>query len=85
VHDIAATPRIVIYPNPVNDELMIETETAPKGEASIVITSVTGQQVISLESDEAKTSIPCEDLASGVYFVSYQVNGVKTLRKFVKM
>lgn len=85
VHDIIASPRIVVYPNPVNDELMIETETAPKGEASIIITSATGQQVMSMESDEARTSIPCQGLASGVYFVSYQLNGSKTVRKFVKM
>ena len=85
VHDITAAPRIIIYPNPVSDALIIETTDGAKGEASITISTATGQQIKQIQTEEAKVSVSCADLAPGIYFVYYEVGTARTVRKFVKL
>jgi hypothetical protein len=85
VHDIAAAPRIIIYPNPVNDALIIETSDGMKGEATITISTTTGQQIKQLQTSEAKVSVSCTDMAPGIYFVYYEVGAARIVRKFVKL
>ncbi|MCW3125036.1 MAG: glycosyl hydrolase [Bacteroidetes bacterium] len=85
VQDVSETPRLSVYPNPVTDDLTIETKNAPKEEASISITSAAGILVKELQTTDARSTVPCADMAPGIYFVTYQANGCKTVRKFVKI
>lgn len=85
IRQISDKLRINVYPNPVTDELTIETTGPAKENASVFITESTGQLIKELTIAGQKTTIPCDDLASGIYFISYQLNGGKVVRKFVKL
>jgi hypothetical protein len=64
VHDIAAAPRIIIYPNPVNDALIIETSDGMKGDA-ITISTTTGQQSNNSRQTRRKCPSPAPNPGTG--------------------
>jgi PKD repeat protein len=68
---------ISIYPNPVTDNLQIQTTLPIK---VIAITDITGRL---LYTTTAKT-INCSRFAKGVYFITLTTDEGKTVKKFVK-
>lgn len=83
VADIAAE-KFSIYPNPVKDELTIETDISA-GDAVIKIMDDAGRTVKQVNVNKEKISIPCADLSAGMYFISTEYNGSKAVQKFVKL
>ena len=68
-----------IYPNPVNDRLYIETETAIN---EVVVYTITGVVVGQLNSQQSYIDVT--NLNSGVYFVKVVTNEGETVKSFVK-
>jgi hypothetical protein len=85
IKDVESSTKVIVYPNPVGDELVIDTKDAPEGEAQIQIMDAMGQLILETEMDEPRLTIPCSQLATGIYFVSYTIGGSKTVRRFVKL
>jgi YVTN family beta-propeller protein len=68
---------IDVYPNPVSDNLQIQTEVPIK---ELEITDITGRL---LYTTTAKT-INCSSFAKGVYFIKLTTENGKAVKKFVK-
>ena len=68
---------INIFPNPVIDNLQIQTALQIKG---IEITDITGRLLF---TTTAKT-INCSSFAKGVYFITLTTEKGKAVKKFVK-
>jgi hypothetical protein len=68
------THEINIYPNPVNDMAIINFNSGFTGEATIMITDLSGKSLISIPMKllEGKNEVPINlsSVASGIYFVS---------------
>jgi N-acetylneuraminic acid mutarotase len=62
----ASSDQFNIYPNPVNDKLIIELhETA----ITITITDVIGKEVYRLKDAEGRQEVDVKELSSGIYFL----------------
>jgi hypothetical protein len=73
---------IKIFPNPVNNILMIEIEGSVNSQLSII--DITGKE-LRREEFENRTSVDVSDLESGIYFVSIKRNGKMIQNtKFIK-
>jgi hypothetical protein len=71
----------VIYPNPVNDRLYIETETEVK---EVVVYDIFGrQQELSAISGQ-QSVINVANLNSGIYFVKVVTENGEVVKRFVK-
>jgi uncharacterized repeat protein (TIGR01451 family) len=83
INDVNRTSDIKIFPNPANNELMIQTE--PGDYASVIITSSIGSIVMRHEINSALTKLDIQTLPSGMYYVGLRGKyGVRTER-FVKL
>lgn len=69
-----------LYPNPVADELIIETGN---GEFSFEISDATGQ-VVRKGTSKIKTQVKTSDLAQGIYLVKLNTGNETAYRKLVK-
>ena len=70
-----------IYPNPAQNELIVNTEVG----ANIAIYSVTGKLVKTIVADNGKAKINIKDLQSSVYIVKVlSVDGKLYVNRFVK-
>ena len=71
----------VIYPNPVNDKLYIETETEVK---EVVVYDIFGRrQELSAVSHQL-SAIDVSNLNSGIYFVKVVTSEGEIVKRFVK-
>ena len=68
-----------IYPNPVNDQLFIETESEIN---DIVVYDVYGRQQLAVSGQQSVISV--DNLNSGVYFVKIVTNDGEVVKRFVK-
>jgi hypothetical protein len=77
---------IALYPNPVNQELHLETKTAYSFQ-SIQLYNSLGQLVKMLSTPEFNSSmvINVSALLAGTYFIEINSNQGKTTKKFVKI
>ncbi len=79
------------YPNPFNPTTKIEFTVLNKGETSVKVYNILGQQVATLFSADAQpgkkyvVQFNGESLASGVYFSVLQSNGQRQIQKMVLM
>ncbi|WP_340113716.1 BspA family leucine-rich repeat surface protein [Maribellus mangrovi] len=73
---------LVIYPNPTNGSITIETGTL--GHCQIDITTVNGQLVLSKETEGVREEIDLSHLQSGMYFITIRSEDFLTTRKIVK-
>lgn len=70
-----------IYPNPVNDKLIVE---AAETISNVEIYNLTGVKVLGQECNSDKVEVEVSELQSGIYFIKMTTgNGVET-RSFVK-
>ena len=69
-----------IYPNPVSDKLVIETEATIE---AVTIYSLTGVMVYA-EVDFNNNMIDVTDFASGVYFIKVRTENGEAVQRFIK-
>jgi hypothetical protein len=69
-----------VYPNPVNDVLVIEND----GNVQITISDLSGKIVKSISSTNNKTSINTEDLSKGNYFVTISNEKMNLTKMIIK-
>jgi hypothetical protein len=76
------TSSLLLYPNPVNDKLYIETESEIE---DIVVYDVYGrQQVTETTSHQGGLVIDVTDLKSGVYFVKVVTENGEAVKRIIK-
>lgn len=72
---------LVLYPNPVNDKLIVESTGAIR---SCEVYSITGQLVLSITNWSERLEVPVEALPQGTYLVKLVADKFVQTRKFVK-
>ncbi len=77
------TGKVQMYPNPVNNELFINTNVTI---SKVTITSMHGQVVRSYNlASKSNTTINTADLSSGMYFVTFTgIDGSRQTQKLIK-
>ena len=70
-----------VYPNPVNDKLMVET---PETVNSLEVYTVTGALVYSQKEGANKMEIQTGNLPSGTYLIRLTTDNTVVMRRFVK-
>lgn len=77
-----ALPSLLIYPNPADDELHINTNGNLKSIVSVF--DLIGRKLISTESNQAEIIINIGSLSPGNYIISIEKDGKITSEKFTK-
>ena len=72
---------LVIYPNPVNDKLTVETQDVL---GTVEIYNLMGALVFSQKNCANKVEINTTDLQSGIYFIRLTNDKISETRRFVK-
>jgi hypothetical protein len=80
INEIGSDNTINIYPNPVTNNITIETPQ----QATIEITDIQGRLIKTLEVNAGKTSVDVSTLPSGVYIVKAKTEKGVTFKKIVK-
>jgi len=88
VNDIAGNnTRVVLYPNPANDQLNIVLDATQAGMHNVTVTDLAGKvlynQTIGVNGLQNLT-VPVSNFANGLYLVSIEANGNRSVQKFVK-
>ncbi|NDC40383.1 MAG: T9SS C-terminal target domain-containing protein, partial [Chitinophagia bacterium] len=74
-----------LYPNPAEQFVNVEINSAASGEFSVELVDMSGRHIGSYNANDRKVTIGIGDIASGMYFVECYHNGVKfATTKFVK-
>lgn len=71
-----------LYPNPLNDVLMVERNKT--GKAAFMIHNLQGKLVLKGELQEGNNNILLNEISSGIYFFSLQEEGKTVREKLVK-
>jgi len=74
---------VVVYPNPVADELTVETPQG--GFTSYTITNAVGQQVAQEHLAGSQTKVNVKWLPSGVYYITLKGEQTNEVKKFIKL
>ncbi len=77
------TSGLSVYPNPVNDQLTIQTENELSN-ATAVIIDLFGRVVLQDKLNTQQTNLNTSNLNSGVYFLQINAAGKRVMKKFVK-
>jgi photosystem II stability/assembly factor-like uncharacterized protein len=72
-----------IYPNPVSEQLTIETTKLTK-ESTLTIVNVSGQELIRQNMKDSKTQLDISNLTKGIYFVKLITDKKVEVRKIIK-
>ena len=89
INDAAGRINCVVYPNPASDQLQVESGSETKGRVSVRVVSIEGKTVISatggaLVDGKYQGSVDISRLASGGYYLVFELGGVAFSRQFVK-
>jgi hypothetical protein len=71
-----------VYPNPVKDKLMIETNIT--GDYTIELLDMTGKVLQSHRVNQSALQLSTSDLSSGVYMISIKSQAIQKTFKIVK-
>ena len=63
---------VLVYPNPVNDNLTVDIQNNPKGTLQVI--DLTGKVLFSTETKGQKNTIDMSGYASGMYLIKYFVD-----------
>lgn len=73
-----------VYPNPASSQIIVETGTLPAENESLIITGISGQEILRQKITQQQTRVNTENLASGIYFCTItDANGFSASRKLV--
>jgi len=72
-----------IYPNPANNNLIIETLPLKK-ESMLIICTINGQELLRQQIKESKTMLDISNLTSGIYIVKLITDSNVEVRKIIK-
>jgi len=76
---------LVVYPNPVTDNLMVSVKGSLPRDLIATLTSVTGNVLQQVTLSQAINTIPLEHYPAGMYYlVLYDANGNKWVEKVTK-
>ena len=75
--------KVIIYPNPANDQLTISIDNATYSSASI--TNVFGQQLLSQAINSAQTLVNVKALPAGMYYITLRGDSGVQVLKFEKL
>lgn len=78
---------ISIYPNPASQLVNIDVELGAVSSSEIILTNILGEQLFTETIAETKTlkkTIPVNNLANGIYFITVKTMHGKSVHKFVK-
>ncbi len=79
-----APPEISIYPNPTNGNIWLEMESLPATEASLIISTVQGQVMLSEKIFlDSRTEINTDQLPSGTYILTVKAREQVFSNKFI--
>lgn len=73
---------MMLYPNPANNELMLQTNGSY---TNCSVTNSIGQQMMEMQLDNKKTSIDISQLAPGMYYMNINGSQGTEVLKFIKM
>jgi hypothetical protein len=76
-----AAGSVVMYPNPVKDQLVLESASVIE---RVSVYNTLGQQVMTAAPGTVTATLNVEKLQSGVYMISLYANGGVATRKFIK-
>ena len=82
LHEFGKDILVNVYPNPVQDKLMISLDGAIRMDVSFQ--DIQGKVVLTQQLFEGLTSLDMQALGAGVYFVNLHVNGISEVVKIVK-
>jgi hypothetical protein len=86
IQEISSTGNLLIYPNPANSSLTIETSTLMASGSKLTVSDVAGRTLLSktIDGNVTKHQIDISSFSSGIYFV--QIDGGKGIARgrFVK-
>ncbi len=84
VDDVNGNVGIAAYPNPAKDVVTLNLSHNPVGKGVVTITDITGKVVLSVEVNEAKSTLAIGNVPAGMYLLKYndeQSSGVVKLTK----
>lgn len=70
---------IKLYPNPNNGEFVIEVNN--KAANTVVVTDITGRELLNTTSQNEKTTINLSNYSSGVYYVKINTEVIKVVKQ----
>jgi len=86
--DKAGNSNIMLYPNPVNEQLQINYETLKTGNVQVEIVDLLGkvlyQQTLTSQNGTNHAIIPVSQLSEGLYVFSLQSSDKIEIIKFIK-
>jgi hypothetical protein len=74
---------ITIYPNPSNNQIKIDFGTLTETHKKITLISMKGEIINSQICNENQMIINIQNLAAGVYFVKFDIEGEVVVKKVV--
>lgn len=78
----ANQPSILVFPNPVNEQLSLDLGTASS--AQIQFLNVSGKLVMEKQIIESKSTLDVAHLSSGIYFIRIQTKNELFTKKLIK-
>ena len=81
INEISNNDKVVIYPNPANDNINIDV----KNYNEIIITDISGKVVMNLDSASIQNNtIDISNLSNGIYFVTINSDDSSITKKLIK-
>ncbi len=78
------TESVIAYPNPNNGKFSIRFEEMVGKMATITLKNLNGQILLSSKTTgEAITELDAQNLATGMYLLEIELNGVRTIKKII--
>ncbi|GIV26702.1 MAG: hypothetical protein KatS3mg027_0516 [Bacteroidia bacterium] len=86
VHLTNYKPTLVLYPNPANDVLYIQSNNNNINNSTIQILDLTGREIKHIKSNNtSRIEINISDLKEGLYFIRYNdINEIEITQPFIK-
>lgn len=85
IKEIQLASSFVLYPNPANDKLILQSDIFNAADITPVIYDLTGKSIItSFQKQGNRLTFNINQLTSGIYWVKFNINGTLVSKKFVK-
>ena len=78
----SASHQIIVYPNPVKNQLFIQTQSTAKN--TFTLLTVFGQQLFNIKSNTSTTQIDFSKYESGIYYLKIQNKETTLTEKIIK-